>query len=97
MLYVYDCFIFFKRFKLVILHGLPVLVDNPLFIPMLLSLGRYAIYLYYIGMLSNKLSVPWFYFLEQGIISRFGSFRVEIFWYYCCTHTGNLCFFLFLF
>jgi hypothetical protein len=33
-------------------------------------------------------SAFWFHFLEQGIISRFGSFTVEFFWYYCCTYTG---------
>ena len=29
-------------------------------------------------------------FLEERIISRFGSIIVELFWYYCCTITGIL-------
>lgn len=31
-----------------------------------------------------------FYFLEERIISRFGSLVVEFFWYYCCIITGML-------
>lgn len=50
------------------------------------SWGGFAILLSRLGLLQYKLSLV--SFLEQGIISRFGSFRVEYFWYYCCTGTG---------
>ena len=62
------------------------LADVVLFMCIFFSLGGYAILLCNIGVMKYKLSLV--LFLEQGIISRFGSLRVEYFWYYCCTRTG---------